>query len=184
MSKAIWIVALVVLIAMGAAYFFFVGKEYQVILTEEQIREKLEARLPITKRYFLIIELTLSNPRVDLENGSNRVLAGLDAVLNIKINNNPIPLGGTVDASAGVTYVPEEGQFFLVDPVVENLGIQGIPAKWQTKVNEAASKALAEYFEVNPIYTLKRANLKQAAARAVLKNVVVENNQLVITLGI
>ena len=111
-------------------------------------------------------------------------MAGLDALLNIKINKNPNPLGGTIDVSSGVDYRMETGELFLTDPKIENLLIQGIPDKFQENVNQAISIALAEYFRKNPIYTLRNTNLKQTAIRMTLKSVTIENQELVITLGI
>lgn len=168
----------------GSVYYYFSGKEYVVRLTEGQIREKLEERLPLNKSYLFIVRVTLSNPRVELENGTRRVNAGLDVLFNVTINDNPKPIGGTVDVSAGVRYVPEKGQFFLVNPVIESLKVQGVAEKHTDKVNKALTLALAEYYESHPIYTLSATDSKQVAARMILKSVIVENEELVVTLGI
>ena len=185
MSKKTIILATVLLLAVAAAaYFHFAGKEYVVRISEKQIQEKLAEKLPMTKSYFFILEVTLDNPRVVLQNGSRRVAAGLDVTLNININKNPKPLGGSLDVSGGVRYVADQGSFYLEDPQIENLAVQGVPAKYIKKINKALTKALAEYYKNNPIYTLSNFNAKQAMARLVLKDVVVENSELVITLGI
>ena len=86
--------------------------------------------------------------------------------------------------SGGIKYVSEDGQFFLKNPVIENFEIQGISPKYTNKVNASITKYLTEYYEKNPIYTLNYSDGKQAAARMVLKDVIVENKELVITLGI
>jgi len=184
MKKIALIFITLVLLVGGSVYFYFFDNEYIIRINETQIREKLQSKLPLTKRYFLIVELTLDNPRVSLKNGSSRVYAGLDAILNIKINQHPEPLGGTIDISSGVRYITETGEFFLADLKIESLQIQGIPEKFQSKVNQAISVALTEYLQKNPIYTLKRTDLKKATVRAVLKRVSVENRELVIVLGI
>lgn len=183
MKKSVFTATLLILLAGSSAYFYFSRREYVVRITETQIREKLESKLPITKHYFTIVELTLNNPRVALKNGTSRVTAGLDATLNITALPNPKPLAGTIDVSSGINYLAETGQFFLSNPKIEDLQIQGIPQILQTKVLEALSKALTEYFQKNPIYTLRN-NVKQAAVRMVLKSVKIENQELVITLGI
>ena len=185
MSKQLVIISgLVLAVIAGGVYYYFSGKEYVVHLSEEQIQEKLEARLPLSKSYLFIIRVTLSNPRVELENGTRRVNAGLDIRFNVTINDNPKPIGGTVDVSGGVRYVAEKGQFFLVDPVVERLNVQGIAEKYTNKVNKALSMALAEYYESHPIYTLSAVDAKQVVARMVLKKVNIDNEELVVTLGI
>ncbi len=182
-NVSISIVVILLMITLGA-YCYFSGKEYVFTFSEKQLYEQLSSKLPLTKKYLFIFEITLNNPRVNLINGSNRVTAGLDVGLNIWINKAPKSLGGTLDASGGIQYVKEDGAFFLTDPIIENLAVQGIPQKHLKKVNQVLTKALTEYYEAHPIYTLKPTDVKKAAARLVLKNVIIENQQLVITLGI
>lgn len=184
MKRVAFVVVIILMALMAGAYYYFSGKEYVVRLSEADIQRKLEEKLPLTKTYLFIIQVTLNNPRVHLENGSKRVNAGLDVIFNITLNNHPKPIGGTVDVSAGILYLAEKGQFFLTSPIVEKLEVQGIPQQYTDKANMALTKALAEYYAKHPIYTLNTANTKQAAARMILKDVIVENKQLVVTLGI
>ncbi len=181
----ITIVTIVVLITLLAGiYYYFSGKEYVIQLSETDIQSKLEEKLPLTKSYFFIIQITLDNPRVHLENGSDMVSVGLDVVFNITLNKSPKPIGGTLDVSGGVLYLAEKGEFYLTNPIIDNLTVQGIAQKYVDKANRALSKALAEYYKNNPIYTLHVTDMKQAVAKLALKDVVVQNKQLVITLGI
>ena len=184
MKKTAIVIVIILMALMAGTYYYFSGKEYIVRLSESDIQRKLEEKLPLTKTYLFIIQVTLNNPRVHLENGSRRVNAGLDVIFNITLNNHPKPIGGTVDASAGIFYLAEKGQFFLTNPVVEKLEVQGIPRQYTDKANMALTKALAEYYAKHPIYTLQTTNAKHAAAKMILKNVIVENKQLVVTLGI
>lgn len=182
--KKVAIIATVVVALLVGAYYYFAVKEYVVRISESNIQGKLEKKLLLTKTYFFIIEITLNNPRVHLENGSNRVAAGLDVEFNIKINNNSKPLGGKVDASEGVLHLSDKGQFFLTDPLIEDLTVQGIAPDYTDKANKALTKALTEYYKKNPIYTLRVTDAKQMAARMVLKDVIIENKELLVTLGI
>ena len=184
MKKGAIIAGIFILVVIASAYFYFAGKEYVFRFSETDIEETLEKSLPITKTYLFIIQVALEDPRVRLENGSSRVNAGLDIVLNITVDQNPEPLGGSVDVSGGVRYVSETGEFFLTDPNIEHLQIRGISDGYSEKVNSALTKALAEYYSENPIYTLNAFDAKQATVRMVLKNVIVENQELVITLGV
>ena len=184
MKRVAFVVVIILMALMAGAYYYFSGKEYVVRLSESDIQRKLEEKLPLTKTYLFIIQVTLNNPRVHLENGSKRVNAGLDVIFNITLNNHPKPIGGTVDVSAGILYLAEKGQFFLTSPIVEKLEVQGIPQQYTDKANMALTKALAEYYAKHPIYTLNATNTKQAVTRMILKDVIVENKQLVVTLGI
>lgn len=184
MKKPAIVLLMIFITALAGTFYYFSGKEYVIRLSESDLQSKLEEKLPLTNTYLFIIQITLENPRVHLENGSTKVGAGLDVIFNITVGKNPRPLGGTIDVSGGVVYLEETGQFFLTEPVIENLIVQGVPSKYTKKVNTALSKALAEYYKTNPIYSLSSLDMKQTAAKLVLKNVIVENQELVVTLGI
>ena len=185
MKKPVIIILLLFIFAVvGGAFYYFSGKEYVYRFTESQIQEKLSTKLPFTRTFLFIFQVTLDHPRVSLANNSQRMSAGLDVVLDIRVGNDAKPLGGTLDVSGGIKYVPERGEFFLTDPVIERLVFQGIPDKYLEKVNLVLARALTAYFAERPIYALSVANTKQLAARLVLKRVVVENHELVVTLGI
>jgi hypothetical protein len=180
------LIAVIVALALSVAgvYTYFSGKEYVVKVTELQIQDKMQETLPLTKTYLFIFQITLDSPRVELVNGSDRIKAGLDLTLNIQLGNENKPLGGSVDASGGVRYVSSEGSFYLTDPVVEHLTIQGVPQEYTDRVTKVVESALAEYYSTHPAYQLKAGDLKQAAAKLVLRGVIIENQELVVTLGI
>jgi hypothetical protein len=184
MKKVMASALLILVFLLAGAYYYFSGKEYVVRLTEPEIQKKLEEKLPLTKTYLFVIQVTLSHPRIQLTDGSDRVRAGLDVEFNITVDKNRRPLGGTVEVTSGIYYDPDKGQFFLSDPVIDSLQVQGIPERYTAKVDKALTAALTEYYRKHPIYTLHIANLKQAAARMVLKDVRIKDNQLVVTLGI
>jgi len=183
MNRYIVIVIGLLIMATAAAYFYLSGKEYVIRIPEIQIQHKLSDKLPITKTYWLIFSVTLDNPRVDLIEENGRVKAGLDITLNIKIGKLKQPLEGSVDASGQLKYEPTNGQFYLADLVIERLDLQGVPDKHINKVSKAVSKALSEYYSTHPVYTLKSSDVKQAAAKLVLKNIIVDRDELVVTLG-
>ncbi len=180
------LISVIVVLALSAvgAYTYFSGKEYVVKITELQIQDKMQETLPFTKTYLFIFQITLDSPRVELINGSDRIKAGLDITLNIQLGSESKPLGGSVDASAGVQYVSNEGNFYLTNPVVEKLSIQGVPQEYTDRVTNVVESALAEYYSTHPAYKLKAGDLKQTAAKLVLRGVIIENQELVVTLGI
>ena len=184
MRNILLVLAAVLLVGVLGVFLYLQGKEYTFRFTEAELQEKLAERLPISKTYLFIFEVVLDEPRLALVEGSNRVNAGLDVTLNIYINDEPQPLGGELDVSGGVRYDAAEGQFFLTDPIIENLQVQGIPTRYTDRVNSVLTKAVGEYYADRPIYTLDKSNVKTAAAKLVLKNVVVENSVLIVTLGV
>jgi hypothetical protein len=184
MRKLLLTALLIVAVGVVGTYVYFQGKEYTFRLTEAELQEKLADRLPLRKTYLFIFEVVLDDPRLALIEGSDRVNAGLDVTLNIKINDEPLPFGGELDVSGGVRYDAREGQFFLTDPVIENLSVQGVPANYTDGVNSVVTTAIGELFSDRPIYTLKGSDVKTATAKLLLKNVVIEERVLIVTLGL
>ncbi len=176
-------VAIFVLL-VAAALLFLRDKDYIFRFSEPELHERLNEHLPWSERYLFIFEVTLDNPRIDLIEGSDRVAGGLDATLNIFVNDNPKPLGGAIDLTGGVRYVSDEGAFYLTDPTIEKIAIQGIPDVYANKANEALSKALSAFYRSRPIYRMGGGDPKQLAARLLLKDVVVKDEHLIVTLAL
>ena len=184
MRKNLLIGLFIFFVLATSTYLYLVGREYELRFTEAELQAKLSERLPLTKTYLFIFNVVLDEPRLALVDGSDRVNAGLNVTLNIWIDDEQLPLGGTLDVSGGVIYENSTGQYFLTDPAIENFDVQGVPSEYSDRVVSVLTKAIGQYYMDHPIYTLRSSDPKQAAAKLVLKKVIVENRVLVITLGI
>jgi hypothetical protein len=182
--RNVWLLVLVVLLgAAGVVFYYFHGKRYEYRFTAAELQQKLSAQMPVEKTYLFIFQVTLDNVRVNLVEGSDRVNAGIDIKLGITLENNPLPLMGSIDASGGVRYEPATGELFLTSPRVESLNMFGVPERHLPKVSAALTAALQEYYASRPIYRLE-GSAQAAAARLLLKSVTVEDGELVVRLGI
>lgn len=176
--------SLALLAAAGLIIFLLLGKSYTIVLTEAEIQTKLDAAFPITRSYLGGVEVTLSNPRAVLPEGSNRIIFTLTASVNLSLGKKKRTLHGTATVASGLRYDSKEHAFYLNEPKLEALEIQGIPVTHTKLVNKAASAVAKRHIESLRIYTLRRDELKQAAARVVLKELVARDGQLIIKLGI
>ncbi|UCE59786.1 MAG: DUF1439 domain-containing protein [Phycisphaerales bacterium] len=167
-----------------AAVYFLKGRTYVIQLTEQQIRENLDATFPMQKRHFLVIELTFSEPNVALIEGSDRISFGLKAEVNFRIAGEAKQLGGTAAVTAGLRYNPDDYSFYLDSPTLDELVVQGIPVEYVERINMLASELAQDRINRTPVYTLERTDLKQLTASLILKELTVKDGKLVITLGI
>jgi len=174
--------ALVLVLAVMMLYFY--GRRYDVIITQKQIDETLRARFPVSKNHLLIFQVTYSNPHVTLLPESNRIEVGLDAALDIKLRDQPKKLGGTAVLTTSLSYRSETHHFFLSEPEINKLTLQGIPQEHLDKVTRLASNAAREYLQRFPIYTLKAKDVKTTAVKLLLKDVQVKSNEVHATLGL
>ncbi len=179
-----WIASGLIVVAIAGAVAYSSGREYKIRFTEAQIQSTLAARAPFTDTYFRIFEVTLASPRVELIDDSDRVKAGADVILNIYVNDEPRPLGGSIDFSGSVDYVAERGEFFLVEPTIENLDVEGVPAAFEKRVRSVLELAIANFYETRPIYRLTGDKLEKRAARMLLRDVHVADDVLTVTLGL
>ncbi|WP_323844867.1 DUF1439 domain-containing protein [Microbulbifer magnicolonia] len=183
MARIIAVLVAALLALAIAGYLFYSGKEYSIRIPEAEIQQNLEKGLPITRQYLAIFELTLDNPRVDLRPDSGRIAAGLDLSLKIMAVDDSRTFSGTVDISGLPQYVAGKGEFYLEDLKIDLLALPDLPERQLERLRLVIEAALSEYYSRHPIYTLKRGKLRQLAARLALKEVSVDGDDLVLTLG-
>ena len=177
------IIGILILLA-GGAYFLFKDNTVTLKFTEPELRQKLEEKMPFSEDYLFIFNVTLENPRIDLIEGSDRVAGGLDAVLNIAIGDSDVPINGALDVSGAMRYAPEEGAFYLTDPRIETVQLRGVPDGFANRANNALSEALREFYRERPIYVLSEEDMRQRTAKMVLRDVIVKDETLHVTLGL
>jgi hypothetical protein len=184
MKRILLMILVILLLLAGGTFYYFSGRQYVYTFSENQIREKLADRLPFKRTYLFFFDVTLDNPRVSLADESGRISAGLDITLGIRIGGQPVPLGGTIDVAGRLDYRADEAAFYLADPEIENFFIQGLPQEYAGKVSKVLADGLRDYFSNHPVYSLRDGRSRDLAARLVLKDVVVRDHMLVVTLGL
>ncbi|UHQ55062.1 MULTISPECIES: DUF1439 domain-containing protein [Microbulbifer] len=184
MTRVLVSLGIALLLLIAAGYIYFSGKEVELRISEAQILETLESNLPLTRTYLVIFDLTLDNPRIALNAETGRVNAGLDITLDIKSREGSKGYRGAADVSGVPSFVAENGEFYLQQIVVENLEIEGMDDKQLARARNAVQVALTEYYRNHPIYRLKDNSARQRLARMALKDINIEGNELVVTLGL
>jgi len=171
-------------VALATVSVHFARKQYSFKITQRQIDEALRNRFPVTKDHFLIARITYFNPRVTLLPETDRVQVGIDARVDIKVNDYSKSVTGTALVASGLTYRSESKEFFLSNPQIEKFSIQGIPEQYLNKVHSVAEVFLREYLQRYPIYTLRPGDVRTTAATVLLKEVKVKGNEVDVTLGL
>jgi hypothetical protein len=184
MKRLFLVVVAVLLVALTTGFVYLRGRRFDYTITQAQIDDALRTRFPITKKHLLIFEITYSNPKATLLPDSDRIEVALDALLNVRIGSEPQNLGGSIVAIAGVAYRDEAKKFYLSDPVIKELRIQGIPPQHLDKVTAFASKVATDYLPEIPVYTIKATDAKATAAKLLLKDVQVKSSEIHLTLGL
>lgn len=192
LRKRLIVSILLVAVLAITGYVYLRGKKYTVVLTNEQIQEQVNSRFPITKNHLLIFSVTYQDPKVVLREGSDTVTLGLTAILNARfqISRNDQPwldlkdIGGTSEVTAKFRYEPEEFAFYLDSANVESLRIHNVPERYLKIVEGLSLDAVTDALRDHPVYTLRATDTRKAIAKMVLKDVIVQNEKLYITLGL
>ncbi|MBK1831674.1 DUF1439 domain-containing protein [Verrucomicrobiaceae bacterium R5-34] len=184
MKRALIIAGMLTLIAVIGGYAYFKGKRYQIAITQQQIDRTLAKQFPVKKSALLIFQLTYSNPQVTLLAENHRIQVGLDASLNVKINDEAKNLGGGVTVTSSLRYDQNTQAFYLTDTTFDRFEIDGVPEKYRKTVLKLAAEYAAEQLEQYPVYTLKATDAKKTAAKLLLKNVEIDQQTVVVTLGL
>lgn len=171
-------------ILVAGGWWYFSGRRYVVVITQDRIDEVLRTKFPITKSYLLLFQVKYSNPHARMLPDSERVEIGLDAELNVRLGKEPKRLGGTVLATTGLSYRSDTYEFYLSDPQITQLSVQGVPPEVLEKVQMVTTALLGEYLPRHPVYTLEDETLKKQAVRLLLRDVQVRNREIHCTLGL
>lgn len=175
----------VMLLVIGAGVLWYSASRTHVFrFSEGAIERVLQERAPVTRSYMRVFDVTVEKPRVDLVEESDRVAAGVDVALDIKIGDFAAPIYGAVDLSGAIDYRADEAAFYLTDPEIEALKIQGIPERYSDRAHGVIKLAIKEFYEERPLYALTGEETPKRAARLLLRDVVVKDEHLVITLGL
>jgi hypothetical protein len=175
-------VGVVILAGAGVGAWLLYGRDFVVRIPEARIQEALDRRFPIDKRHLLIFTVRYRNPKVRLEEGTDRIQAGVDAETLFRVNEQPFT--GSASASGVLAYDPATGEFHLKDARVERLSIGGVPEKYTALVDGIATELLKDRLDRTPVHRLRATDVKQALARLVLKRVVVRDGHLDVTMGL
>ena len=192
-NKPFFIVVILTLVAAAAgAALFFSGTKFDLRISESQIQEQLNQKFPFEKRFFSVLWIRFKSPILNLEEGSDRINFGCQIESNMGQTGVDRPAaedaGGLVSGMAKISgslrYEPNEGAFYLNDPRVDDLVVPGVPEKYLERARRTITKAAAQFLRFMPIYKLKPEDSKQAAAKLILRQVIVKNRELVVTLGL
>ena len=178
------LLALIALILVAAAglWWYINNSTLRIAISKEQILQRMNDRLPVTETYLYIFKVTYGSPSIELNETSQRINAGLDVSVQITLLDNPEPLRGHLDAASGIRYDPIAGAFFLTDPEITNLQLDGLPDRWAANAANVVDQGLTSYFATHPIYTLTETQSNRAA-KAVLQSLSIEGDRVVLQLG-
>ena len=152
---------------------------YEMRVTQEQLQQELNKRMPLTKQRGMFV-LTMSDPTLTLLSDTQR--AQIRAFTQVQTSIG-LQSQGMVTVSGKVRYNKDNYSFYIDDPEVTELALNGVPPSFQPQLIKIAQDAITPAVKDQPVYTLSDEDMTQSMARMMLQSINIEGQEVVIELS-
>jgi hypothetical protein len=154
---------------------------YEVKIPQSVLQQNIEQYFPIEKKQF-IIEVKIDNPKVILEDGSDRLKFGVD--MDVSSGFQDFDVTGNAIISGKVMYRRDTGEFFLGDANIDKVNFEGNGDEIFQKFDQMANNALREFLDNQPLYKLDSNDIRQTLLKLTLKDVIIRDRNLILKMGV
>jgi hypothetical protein len=177
------------LLALGAGgtLFMIYGNRdgtVKIHLTQARIAEALARKFPKERTYLKIIKVTYANPRVVMVPEQEKVRVGLDVRVEVGLKGFGKTYQGGAEITTKVGYHPAAYEFYLREAQLEALDIPKLSAKDLELVKNGLNVIADEFVENIPVYRLTQQDTKTQLAKLLLKDLTIQRDEVVATLGL
>lgn len=156
------------------------GTVLTLSFTAEQLQSMLQQRFPVQQKD-VFITTTFSDPRVMLQDGSDRI--GLQITATVTALGRKAATGNLL-ADGQIAYVPAEGTFYFENGRVLDIQIAGLPEDLKSVVQQLADPLIDQHLKHVALYRLKPEDTQQALVKTFLKSAEIKNGRLVLQIGV
>jgi hypothetical protein len=122
-------------------------------MTAEELTQKMERRFPLEKSVAGLLDVTLAQPRVEMNAQENRLATSFDITVKLPLSNKSI--SGSLKISGRPEYVAESRGLFLRDARVDQIRMDNMPNALSGGLAKAASSIAKDVMEGKALYTFK-----------------------------
>lgn len=136
--------------------------------------------MPLEKKKFFVTTI-LTNPVIDLIETTNEL--GLSTDVAIKAPGNIVG-NGKVSFTGTLRYENDSGSFYFDNLKVVSLDVEHVSPETLPKIKKVLVFVAKKFLAKKPVFTFKDNSLKHKLAKSALKTISVENEKLIIELGL
>ncbi|MTI30084.1 DUF1439 domain-containing protein [Xanthovirga aplysinae] len=167
------------------AYFYLKGKTFTMEISKDELEATVSKSFPMEKTYLLVLKLTLKDPELELAQIKKDELSfALTAEARVFEGIKSQTYNGRAILNAHLIYDPKVHTFFLEDPYIYKINIQGVPKIYSDRLPKLATEIIKKRFEHYPLYTISGSSLQERIAKMTLKGVKVKKDKVVLYFGI
>ncbi len=153
---------------------------YTVSVSEEKLQKKVAEMMPIKKNKSFYT-LILSDPVTSIIEEHNEISVFVTVAIETW---QGIKGSGKAKITGALSYNNETSEFFLKNFSLEHLEIDNISKIYSSGLRYIVHWLAAKTFETRAVYRLKDDNLKHKLAKATLKSISVEGDELLLELSV
>jgi len=150
--------ALATAVAVGSAYAGYNVWTGEYTFTKAELQSAVSQRFPTTVRYGELVSVQLSNPRLVLDEATNRVTTRVNAAMTNTIVPSP-PINGTMALNSGVKYDATRRAVLLDSPTVQDVQVDGM-SQYTQQLNAIGAVVAEQLLKDYPLHTFKPEELR------------------------
>ena len=151
----------------------------QVELPIAKLQASLDRRFPLQNRFLQFFDITATNPRLQLQPESNRVITTIDAALAPSFLTKSWK--GTLTISGVLSIDAARRAVLITMPRLEKIAIDGVNESDNSQIAKISSLLADQFLKDIPLYTFGPGDFTYAGMRFVPVKIVTRSDALVVT---
>ncbi|MQR01295.1 DUF1439 domain-containing protein [Glaciimonas soli] len=184
--KSKWLVVIALISAVLLSSCAGMIGPRDVVFPVAKLQQSLDKRLPFSKRYFGLIDVTANHAQLAFSaddghtSGQNeRLLIDLDVTMGFPLLNKSWP--GKMLVSGVLGLDTAHNAVVLNDARVEKLALDGMDKAYSGQTAQIGSALVGELLQRVPLYTFKPDDLRFAGVSFLPTKIVTQSDKLVVT---
>ena len=170
----------VVTVLIGLGFFTQRAQAYTLTMTQKDLQKMTEVWFPI-RQATAIGDVKLSSPKILLTKDSDRLSFAVN--IRLEMPDQYIAKGDCV-IDGELDYNAERGEFYLREPRLLKLSVDGLPSSYESIVMSVISDLTQQQIPLIIVYRLDNQAIGQASVLRTLKSVHVHKGQVIVELGL
>ncbi|MDQ9170106.1 DUF1439 domain-containing protein [Oxalobacteraceae bacterium R-40] len=150
-----------------------------VELSLAQLQDAMARKFPFNSRYLELVDVRLTNPRLSLQPGTNRLITTMDASIAPPFMEKSWT--GNFTMSSFLKVDPAKRAIMLDDPRMENIAIAGLTGPYAGRITKAVGLLAEQLLQDTPLYTFDAQDFRYAGAQFLPTKINTTSSGLVVT---
>lgn len=144
-----------------------------------QLQDAMARKFPFNSRYLELVDVRLTNPRLSLQPGTNRLITTMDASIAPPFMERS--WSGNFTMSSFLKVDPARRAIMLDDPRMENIAINGLSGPYAGRITKAVGLIAEQLLQNTPLYTFDAQDFRYGGAQFLPTKINTSASGLVVT---